>query len=323
MSRSINKEKLLKSLRLPIIGAPLFIVSTPKLVIEQCKSGIIGAFPALNARKEDELESWLERISDELESFKSNNTEKKVAPYAVNQIVHQSNTRLKIDVEMCVKYKVPIVITSLRPPGEVVEAIHSYGGLVFHDVINMRHAQKAISQGVDGIIAVCAGAGGHAGTISPFALIKEIKEIFDGFVILSGSMSSGRDVLAAECIGADLAYMGTRFIATKEANAVDEYKDMIIDSDADDIVYSSLFTGIHGSYLKGSIIKSGIDPETLELGDKNTMNFDSNEAKAKAWKDIWGAGQGVGSMKDIPYVSDLVDEIEYDYNSTKTKISSK
>ena len=322
MNKHIDKQKLLESLRLPVIGAPLFIVSTPKLVIEQCKSGIIGAFPALNARKEDELESWLKNISQELEAFKKNNPEKKVAPYAVNQIVHQSNTRLKIDVEMCVKYKAPIVITSLRPPAEVVEAVHSYGGLVFHDVINMRHAKKAISQGVDGIIAVCAGAGGHAGTISPFALIKEIKEIFDGFVILSGSMSNGRDVLAAECIGADLAYMGTRFIATKEANAVDEYKDMIIDSDADDIVYSSLFTGIHGSYLKGSIIKSGIDPENLEHGDKNTMNFDSSESKAKAWKDIWGAGQGVGSMKDIPNVSDLVDEIEQDYNSTKTKIIS-
>ena len=322
MNKHIDKQKLLESLRLPVIGAPLFIVSTPKLVIEQCKSGIIGAFPALNARKEDELESWLINISQELEAFKKNNPEKKVAPYAVNQIVHQSNTRLKIDVEMCVKYKAPIVITSLRPPAEVVEAVHSYGGLVFHDVINMRHAKKAISQGVDGIIAVCAGAGGHAGTISPFALIKEIKDIFDGFVILSGSMSNGRDVLAAECIGADLAYMGTRFIATKEANAVDEYKDMIIDSDADDIVYSSLFTGIHGSYLKGSIIKSGIDPENLELGDKNMMNFDSSESKAKAWKDIWGAGQGVGSMKDIPNVSDLVDEIEQDYNSTKTKIIS-
>lgn len=322
MNKHIDKQKLLESLRLPVIGAPLFIVSTPKLVIEQCKSGIIGAFPALNARKEDELESWLKNISQELEAFKKNNPEKKVAPYAVNQIVHQSNTRLKIDVEMCVKYKAPIVITSLRPPAEVVEAVHSYGGLVFHDVINMRHAKKAISQGVDGIIAVCAGAGGHAGTISPFALIKEIKEIFNGFVILSGSMSNGRDVLAAECIGADLAYMGTRFIATKEANAVDEYKDMIIDSDADDIVYSSLFTGIHGSYLKGSIVKSGIDPENLELGDKNTMNFDSSESKAKAWKDIWGAGQGVGSMKDIPNVSDLVDEIEHDYNSTKTKIIS-
>ena len=322
MNKYIDKQKLLESLRLPVIGAPLFIVSTPKLVIEQCKSGIIGAFPALNARKEDELESWLKNISQELEAFKKNNPEKKVAPYAVNQIVHQSNTRLKIDVEMCVKYKAPIVITSLRPPAEVVEAVHSYGGLVFHDVINMRHAKKAISQGVDGIIAVCAGAGGHAGTISPFALIKEIKDIFDGFVILSGSMSNGRDVLAAECIGADLAYMGTRFIATKEANAVDEYKDMIIDSDANDIVYSSLFTGIHGSYLKGSIVKSGIDPENLELGDKNTMNFDSSESKAKAWKDIWGAGQGVGSMKDIPNVSDLVDEIEHDYNSTKTKIIS-
>ena len=314
--------QILKNLRIPVIAAPLFIISNPKLVVAQCKAGVIGSMPALNARPREQLEVELKFITEELDKYNQENPDFPAAPFAINQIVHRSNERLMHDVELCVKYKVPIVITSLRPPAEVVEAVHSYGGLVFHDVINMRHAKKAISQGVDGIIAVCAGAGGHAGTISPFALIKEIKEIFDGFVILSGSMSNGRDVLAAECIGADLAYMGTRFIATKEANAVDEYKDMIIDSDADDIVYSSLFTGIHGSYLKGSIIKSGIDPENLDHGDKNTMNFDSSESKAKAWKDIWGAGQGVGSMKDIPNVSDLVDEIEQDYNSTKTKIIS-
>jgi|TARA_B100001540_G_scaffold156132_1_gene138258 nitronate monooxygenase len=221
---------------------------------------------------------------------------------------------------MCVKYKAPIVITSLRPPGEVVEAVHSYGGLVFHDVINMKHAKRAISEGVDGIIAVCAGAGGHAGTLSPFALVKEVKEIFDGFIILSGSMSNGKDVLAAECIGADLAYMGTRFIATNEANAIEEYKKMIIDSNADDIIYTSLFTGIHGSYLKGSITRSGLDPEKLENGDKNTMDFSKKESRTKAWKDIWGAGQGVGTMKDIKSVASLVNEIEEDYSITKKRV---
>ena len=315
-----KKQILLDSLRIPVIGAPLFIVSNPKLVIEQCKAGIIGSFPALNARTEEDLEKWMIEINEELENYKKKEPNKKIAPYAVNQIVHQSNTRLQHDVEMCVKYKAPIVITSLRPPGEVVEAVHSYGGLVFHDVINMKHAKKAISEGVDGIIAVCAGAGGHAGTLSPFALVKEVKEIFDGFIILSGSMSNGKDVLAAECIGADLAYMGTRFIATNEANAIEEYKKMIIDSNADDIIYTSLFTGIHGSYLKGSVTRSGLDPEKLENGDKNTMDFSEKESRTKAWKDIWGAGQGVGSMKDIKSVATLVNEIEEDYSITKKRV---
>ena len=315
-----KKQILLDSLRIPVIGAPLFIVSNPKLVIEQCKAGIIGSFPALNARTEEDLEKWMIEINEELENYKKKEPNKKIAPYAVNQIVHQSNTRLQHDVEMCVKYKAPIVITSLRPPGEVVEAVHSYGGLVFHDVINMKHAKKAISEGVDGIIAVCAGAGGHAGTLSPFALVKEVKEIFDGFIILSGSMSNGKDVLAAECIGADLAYMGTRFIATNEANAIEEYKKMIIDSNADDIIYTSLFTGIHGSYLKGSITRSGLDPEKLENGDKNTMDFSKKESRTKAWKDIWGAGQGVGTMKDIKSVATLVNEIEEDYSITKKRV---
>ena len=315
-----RKQALLDSLRIPVIGAPLFIVSNPKLVIEQCKAGIIGSFPALNARTEEDLEKWMIEINEELKNYKKKEPNKKIAPYAVNQIVHQSNTRLRHDVEMCVKYKTPVVITSLRPPGEVVEAVHSYGGLVFHDVINMKHAKRAISEGVDGIIAVCAGAGGHAGTLSPFALVKEVKEIFDGFIILSGSMSNGKDVLAAECIGADLAYMGTRFIATNEANAIEEYKNMIIDSNADDIIYTSLFTGIHGSYLKGSITRSGLDPEKLENGDKNTMDFSKKESRTKAWKDIWGAGQGVGTMKDIKSVATLVNEIEEDYSITKKRV---
>ena len=315
-----KKQILIDSLRIPVIGAPLFIVSNPKLVIEQCKAGIIGSFPALNARTEEDLEKWMIEINEELENYKKKEPNKKIAPYAVNQIVHQSNTRLRHDVEMCVKYKAPIVITSLRPPGEVVEAVHSYGGLVFHDVINMKHAKRAISEGVDGIIAVCAGAGGHAGTLSPFALVKEVKEIFDGFIILSGSMSNGKDVLAAECIGADLAYMGTRFIATNEANAIEEYKKMIIDSNADDIIYTSLFTGIHGSYLKGSIKRSGLDPEKLENGEKNTMDFSKKESRTKAWKDIWGAGQGVGTMKDIKSVATLVNEIEEDYSITKKRV---
>ena len=315
-----EKQQLLKSLRLPIIGAPLFIVSNPNLVIEQCKAGIIGAFPALNARPKEVLELWLQKITDELKIHKENNPQLKIAPYAVNQIVHQSNNRLKHDLEMCIKFKTPIVITSLRPPAEVVEAVHSYGGLVFHDVINMRHAKKAIDQGVDGVIAVCTGAGGHAGTLSPFALVKEIRKIYNGFIILSGSMSTGRDVLAAQCIGADLAYMGTRFIASKEANAKNEYKEMITKSSADDIVYSSLFTGIHGSYLKGSIVNAGLDPSNLQEGKKEIMDFSSDNTKTKAWRDIWGAGQGVGTIEDVPSVASLIDDIESDYNQAKSKL---
>jgi len=309
------------SLRLPLIGAPLFIVSGPELVIAQCKAGVVGSFPALNARPEALLDEWLIRIKDELAEFKSANPDRPVAPFAVNQIVHQSNTRRQHDVELCVKHQVPIVITSLRPPAAVVEAVHSYGGLVYHDVINIRHARKAIDQGVDGIIAVCAGAGGHAGALSPFALVKEIRQIFDGTVILSGGMSRGSDVLAAQAIGADLAYVGTRFIATEEANAQPAYKEMIVNSAANDIVLTSLFTGVHGSYLRGSISNAGLDPDHLPEADKNTMNFGSAGAsEAKAWRDIWGAGQGVGSIDDVPAVAELVERMAEEYEDAQDRI---
>lgn len=311
------------NLRIPVIGAPMFIVSGPELVIAQCKAGIVGSFPALNARPQEMLDEWLSRIETELRDYAAENPDQPVAPYAVNQIVHQSNARLMADMETCVKHKVPIVITSLRPPAAVVEAVHSYGGLVFHDVINVRHAKKAIDQGVDGIITVCSGAGGHAGTISPFALVKEVREIFDGTIILSGSMSKGNDALAAQAIGADLAYIGTRFIATEEANAPSEYKEMIVASKAADIIYSSLFTGIHGSYLRGSIVNAGLDPENLEEADKTAMDFGSGGAsKAKAWKDIWGAGQGVGSVHDIPPVHELVLRMEREYRESLHAIAS-
>jgi len=307
-------------LRIPVIGAPMFIISGPQLVLAQCKAGIVGAFPALNARPESMLGEWLAQLSDELAAHESSNPGIPVAPFAVNQIVHQSNNRLEHDVEMCVKYKVPIVITSLRPPAEVVDAVHSYGGVVFHDVINIRHAQKAIDQGVDGIITVCAGAGGHAGTTSPFALVKEVRKIFDGTVILSGSMTCGNDALAAQAMGADLAYLGTRFIATQEANAPAAYKEMIVDSAAADIVYTNLFTGVHGSYLKGSIANAGLDPDDLPEGDLRSMNFDSGSTKAKAWRDIWGAGQGVGTIDDIPSVADLVERMEAEYVAAAARL---
>jgi len=308
------------SLRIPVIGAPMFIVSGPELVLAQCKAGIVGSFPALNARPPELLDEWLTRIQSELSDYKAANPGQPVAPFAVNQICHASNDRLMRDMETCVRHKVPIIITSLRPPSEVVDAVHSYGGLVFHDIINLRHARKAIQQGVDGIIAVCAGAGGHAGTLSPFALVKEIREEFDGTIILSGAMSKGSDVLAARAIGADLAYIGTRFIATTEANAVEPYKQMIVDSSASDIVYTSLFTGVHGSYLRGSIVNSGMDPDNLPDGDKYKMNFASGSSKAKAWKDIWGAGQGVGTMHEIIPVRDLVLRMEKEYQEARAAI---
>ena len=315
-------ESLANSLRIPVIGAPMFIVSGPELVIAQCKAGIVGAFPALNARPPELLDEWLTRIRQELDEFSAEFPDKPVAPFAVNQIVHQSNDRLQHDVELCVKHEVPIVITSLRPPAAVVNAVHSYGGMVFHDVINVRHARKAIEQGVDGIIAVCAGAGGHAGTLSPFALVKEVREVFDGVIILSGSMSAGNDALAAQAIGADLAYIGTRFIASREANAPPAYKQMIVDSSAKDIVYTSLFTGVHGSYLRGSIVNSGMDPDNLPEGDKQAMDFGSGGgSKAKAWRDIWGAGQGVGTMHDIPSVAELVDRMARDYREARSRLA--
>jgi nitronate monooxygenase len=308
---------LRQSLRIPLIGAPMFIVSGPELVLAQCKSGIIGAFPALNARPASMLDEWLSQITTKLAEARDRKPSVPVAPFAVNQIVHQSNDRLDQDVALCVKYKVPIVITSLRPPAEVVAAVHGYGGLVLHDVINLRHAEKAAGQGVDGIIAVCAGAGGHAGTLSPFALVREIRQFFDGILVLSGAMSRGGDILAARAIGADLAYFGTRFIATQEANAPPEYKQMIVASRAADIVYTSLFTGVHGSYLRGSIVNAGMDPDNLPEGEAHKMDFGSGgNTRAKAWRDIWGAGQGVGSMHDIPALAILVDRLEAEYNET-------
>ncbi|MGZ5652196.1 MAG: NAD(P)H-dependent flavin oxidoreductase [Usitatibacter sp.] len=264
---------LRECLALPVIGAPLFIISNPDLVIAQCKAGVVGSFPALNARPAEQLEEWLARITSELAEFKAANPGRKVAPFAVNQIIHQSNDRLRHDLDMCVKYRAPIIITSLRAPNDVVPAIHAYGGLVLHDVISVRHARKALEAGVDGLILVCAGAGGHAGMLSPFALVSEVRRFYDGPVILSGAISRGEQVLAAQAMGADLAYVGTRFIATTEARAPDAYKQMIVDSSAGDIVYTDLFTGVRGNYLRGSIVASGLDPDNLPAGDKTTMKF--------------------------------------------------
>ena len=309
-------------LRLPLIGAPMFIVSHPALVIAQCKAGIVGSFPALNARPQEALADWIREINNELGEYSETHPDEPVAPFAVNQIAHLSNDRLFADMEACVKHAVPIIITSLRPPAEIVQAVHEYGGLVFHDVINLRHARKAMEQGVDGIIAVCAGAGGHAGTSSPFALIKEIRREFDGAIILSGCMTSGADVLAAQALGADLAYIGTRFIASEEANALPEYKQMIVDSQSADIVYSSLFSGIHGSYLKGSIANAGFDPDDLPQGDKAAMDFGKRDkAEAKAWRDVWSAGQGVGNIDEILPAFDLVLRMEQEYNAARQKLA--
>ena len=306
-------------LRIPLIGAPMFIVSGPELVISQCQSGIVGSFPALNARPQEMLGEWIKQIKESLGEYAESHPADPVAPFAVNQIVHASNSRIYADMESCVKHEVPIIITSLRPPEDIVRAVHAYGGLVFHDVISLRHARKAIEQGVDGIIAVCAGAGGHAGPLSPFALVKEIRKDFDGAIILSGCITSGSDVLAARAMGADLAYSGTRFIATTEANAVPGYKEMIVDSKASDIIYSSLFSGIHGSYLKGSIANAGMDPDDLPDGSKDDMDFaKATKSDAKAWKDIWGAGQGVGNIDEILPTREVVMRMEQEYNNTLT-----
>ena len=306
---------LVGKLKIPVVGAPLFIVSGPELVISQCKAGIVGSFPALNARPQEVLDEWIIRIKEELDQHNQENPDQPAAPFAVNQICHASNDRLMQDMESCVRHEVPIIITSLRPPLEMVKAAHSYGGVVFHDVINVKHARKAAEQGVDGLILVCAGAGGHAGTHSPFALVREVKEWFDGTILLSGSISDGYSVASALALGADLAYIGTRFVATKEANADQRYKDMLIASSASDIVYSSLFTGVHGNYLKPSIEDAGLDPDNLPSADKSKMNFGSGgNTKSKAWKDIWGSGQGIGSIKDNPTVKDLVNELTEQYD---------
>jgi nitronate monooxygenase len=309
-------------LRLPVIGAPMFIVSGPELVLAQCKAGIVGAFPALNARPQELLDEWLTRIDRELAVYKAANPDAKVGPVAVNQIVHASNTRLQQDLDVCVKHRVPIMITSLRAPDAVVEAAHSYGGLVFHDVTTIKYAKRALQAGVDGLILVCTGAGGHAGRLSPFAFVPEVRQFYDGCVILSGAIASGGAILAAQALGADLAYIGTRFIASEEANAPADYKQMIIDSRAEDIVYTSLFTGVHGNYLRGSIEKAGLDPDDLPEGDKAKMDFGSGSAKAKAWRDIWGSGQGVGQMSDAPPAGEIVKRLETEYLAAGAKLHS-
>ncbi|MEM6513869.1 MAG: nitronate monooxygenase family protein [Pseudomonadota bacterium] len=313
-------DSLAAKLRIPLIGAPMFIVSRPDLVVAQCAAGVVGSFPALNARPESLLDDWLFEIRERLDAHKAAHPEDPVAPFAVNQIVHASNTRLEKDMETCVRHKVPVVITSLRPPGDVVDAVHSYGGLVFHDVISLRHAHKALEQGVDGLIAVCAGAGGHAGTLSPFALIKEIRKDYDGILILSGAMSNGGDIVAARAMGADFAYVGTRFIATAEATADEAYKQMIVDAAASDIVYSSLFSGVLGNYLKESVRNNGLDPDDLPDANKDSMDF-GKDRKAKAWKDIWSAGQGVGSVDDVLPARELILRMESEYRSTLARLT--
>ena len=312
----ILKDKL----RLPVVASPLFIISHPALTLAQCKAGVVGAFPALNARPESQLDEWLAMITEELAAHDAANPDRPAAPFAVNQIVHTSNKRLEHDLMMCVKYKVPIVISSLGAVPEVNAAVHSYGGIVLHDVINNRHANSAIRKGADGLIAVATGAGGHAGTLSPFALVQEIREWFEGPLLLAGAIGTGGGILAAEAMGADMAYIGTPFIATEEARAADAYKQMIAGSKAADIVYSNYFTGIHGNYLKGSILASGMDPENLPVADPSKMDFEKATTGAKAWKDIWGAGQGVGSVKEVVPVAQLVDRLEQEYIAARQRL---
>ncbi|SMH38373.1 NAD(P)H-dependent flavin oxidoreductase [Mesorhizobium australicum] len=309
-------EILTKNLRIPVVGSPLFIISHPPLVLAQCKAGIVGSFPALNARPEAQLDEWLAEVTETLAAHDRANPGRPAAPFAVNQIVHKSNGRLEHDLAMCVKYKVPIVITSLGAVPEVNQAVHSYGGIVLHDIIHDRHARKAIEKGADGLIAVAAGAGGHAGTLSPFALIQEIRQWFNGPLLLSGAIANGGAILAAQAMGADMAYIGSPFIATKEARAVDAYKQMIVDSNAADIVYSNLFTGVHGNYLKGSVRNAGMDPDHLPESDPSKMDFGS----AKAWKEIWGCGQGIGAVKDIVSAGELVDRLAREYDATRARL---
>ncbi|KCZ85905.1 2-nitropropane dioxygenase [Hyphomonas adhaerens MHS-3] len=313
---------VLQNLRLPLIGSPLFIISGPELVIAQCKAGIVGSFPALNARPGPVLHEWLDRITTELAEHNEKNPDRPAAPFAVNQIVHKSNDRLQHDVEACVKFKVPLVITSLGARKDVNDAIHSYGGVVLHDVIDTFFARKALEKGADGLIAVCTGAGGHAGQLSPFALIQEIREFFDGPLALSGAIANGGAIAAAQAMGADLAYMGSAFIACDEANAMEGYKEAIVSYGAEDIVYSNLFTGVHGNYLKPSIEAAGLDPDNLPESDPSKMNFGSGgNTKSKAWKDIWGCGQGIGAVKRRGPVADYVDQLESEYKAAIDKLN--
>ncbi len=313
---------VLQNLRLPVIGSPMFIASGPELVLAQCKAGIVGAFPALNARPAAMLDTWLTDMQADLAAYQAAHPQAVIGPIAVNQIVHQSNDRLAQDVAVCVQHRVPIIISSLRaPPPEMLKAIHGYGGIVLHDVISIRHAQKALEAGVDGLILVAAGAGGHAGALSPFALVGEVRRFFQGPLALSGAIASGDAILAAQAMGADFAYIGSRWLATKEANISDAYRQAIMESSAADIVYTNLFTGVHGNYLKKSIIEAGLDPDQLPQADKTAMNFGSGGASAaKAWRDIWGAGQGVGLMDDVPSVAELVERLRNEYLAAKQRV---
>ena len=309
----------LATLPLPIIGAPLFIISNPKLVIAQCKAGVVGSMPALNARPAEQLDEWLAEITETLAAYNAANPDKPAAPFAINQIVHKSNDRLDHDMAVCAKYKVPIIITSLGARTDVNDAVHAWGGVVMHDIINNFFAKKAIEKGADGLIAVAAGAGGHAGVKSPFALIQEIREWFDGPVALSGSIASGGAVLAAQAMGADFAYIGSAFVATDEARAVEGYKQMIVESTSDDIVYSNLFTGVHGNYLKGSIKAAGLDPDNLPESDASKMNFGGSSAKA--WKDVWGCGQGIGAIKSVQPAAELIGRLTREYQSARERVT--
>ena len=311
-------------LRLPAIASPLFIISGPDLVIAQCKAGIVGSFPSLNARPISMLDEWLARITEELAAWDKANPDMPSAPFAVNQIVHRTNNRLDEDLALCEKYKAPIIITSLGAREELNQAVHGWGGITLHDVINDKHAHKAFEKGADGLIPVAAGAGGHAGALSPFALIQEIRQWFDGPVALSGSIANGRAILAAQAMGADLAYIGSAFIATKEANAVQGYKDMIVESSGEDIVYSNLFTGVHGNYLRPSIVRAGMDPDNLPVSDPSAMNFGSGgNQEAKAWKDIWGCGQGIGAIDQILSAGELVAKFAEEYEAAKAELAAK
>ncbi|MBX3623163.1 MAG: nitronate monooxygenase [Rubrivivax sp.] len=312
---------VLQRLPLPIIGSPLFIISNPKLVIEQCKAGVVGSMPALNARPAELLDEWLAEITETLAAYNKAHPEKPAAPFAINQIVHKSNDRLEHDMALCAKYKVPIIITSLGAREDVNQAVHAWGGIVLHDIINNKFAHKAIDKGADGLIAVAAGAGGHAGVKSPFALIQEIREWFDGPLALSGAIANGAAVLAAQAMGADFAYIGTAFIATEEARAAEGYKQAIVDGSSDDIVYSNLFTGVHGNYLAPSIRAAGLDPDNLEVSDASKMSFGSDRAKPKAWKDIWGSGQGIGAVKKVVPAGELIARLAHEYAAARRRLA--
>ena len=311
-------------LRLPVIGSPLFIISGPELVIAQCKAGIVGSFPALNARPSGMLDEWLHRITEELAAHNRDHPDRPAAPFAVNQIVHKSNNRLEEDYEVCAKWQVPLTITSLGAREDLNKAVHAWGGIVLHDVISDRFARKAIEKGADGLIPVAAGAGGHAGVLSPFALMQEIREWFTGLIALSGSIACGRSILAAQAMGADFGYIGSPWIATVEANAPVGYKDAIVEGNASDIVYSNLFTGVHGNYLRPSIVAAGLDPDNLPISDPSAMNFGSGgNTEAKAWKDIWGSGQGIGAVKAVDSVEHRVAKLEAEYNTARAELAAK